>query len=330
MTAALTGAQKSAVLLLLLDEAEAAALLRQLDAEEVRAVGNAMLSVASIEPRAIDLVLDEFLTATRSVAALGKGGAQVRSVMVEALGEARAGRVLARLGPPVTDPPFAALSWADAPAIAMALTQDHPQAAALVLAHLPPLLAAEVLPLLPEGLQAGVLLRMARLGPVMLDVIRELEADLDAAMQAAPPVPAKAAAPGPDVVARLVNMSPEQARLIEALRVHDEELAETVAQSMFVFEDLGRLDSRSLQNLVREIEPETLVLALKAASEPLRAQILGAMSQRAAVQIEDELATRGPVKRSEAEAAQGEICRLARQLAEAGSLMLPGPAGAYV
>ena len=330
MTVQLTGAQKSAVLLLLLDEPEAAGLLRQLDAAEVRAVGEAMLSVASIEPRAIDIVLDEFLAATQTTAALGQGGSQVRSVMVKALGEARAGRVLGRLGPPVTLPPFAGLAWTDPATIAAILTREHPQAATVILAHLSPAIAAEVLALLPEALQPDLLFRMAALLPVAGDVLTELEADFETALAATPPAITASRPAGPDAVAKLINLSADQPRLLDALRLRNPALAESIAQNLFVFADLARLDSRAMQTVVREIDPETLVVALKGADAGLRAQVFAAMSQRAAAQIEDDLAGRGPVKRADVDAAQAEIAGAVRRLADAGSVMLPGRAGGYV
>jgi flagellar motor switch protein FliG len=330
MTVMLTGAQKCAVLLLLLDEREAAELLGQLDPDAVRAVGAAMMSVAEIDPRTIDGVLDEFLAATRNTAALGQGGVQVRSVMVRALGPHRAGSVLGRLGPPVTQPRFAGLAWAEPPVIAATLAREHPQAAAVVLAHLPHATAADVLALMPVAAQPDLLFRLARLGPVEGTMLAELEADLEEALANAVVAPPPAKVVGQDIVAKLLNLSADQGALLAGLAELDAELAGKIAENLFVFADLIRLDGRAMQSLVREIEPETLVVALKGADAALRDHMFAAMSQRAAAQVQDDLAERGPLKVAEVEAAQAEIAAIVRKLADAGSLMLPGRAGGYV
>jgi flagellar motor switch protein FliG len=330
MTVMLTGAQKCAVLLLLLEEAEAAELLQSLGPEEVRTVGAAMMSVAEIDPRAIDAVLDEFLVATRSTASLGQGGAQVRSVMVRALGENRAGSVLGRLGPPLTQPRFAALDWAEAPVIAATLAREHSQAAAVILAHLPQETAAAVLALLPPARQPDVLLRIARLGPINGAALADLEQSFEAALAAAVHAPEPPKFAGTDIVAKLLTQSADQKLLLDGLASLDAELAARIAENLFVFADLERLDNRAMQTLVREVEPETLVVALKGASEALRDQFFAAMSQRAAAQVQDDLAALGPLKRADVDAAQFAVAAVVRRLADAGGLMLPGRADGYV
>jgi len=282
----LTGAQKCAVLLLLLDELEAAELLRQMASEEVRAVGHAMLSVAEIEPRAIDTVLDEFLAASRTTAALGGGGTQVRAVFERALGTQRAGNLLGEMGPPITPRPFAALEWVQPTVIASLLSAEHPQAAALVLAHFEPERASAVLACMPHSLQPDLLYRLATMGPVTGEVIARLDRVIETHLAAAAPSSAvSATAAGPDLVAKLLAMAPDQARLLAALRELDPAMTESIAENLFVFDDLLKVDARGMQALVREVEPEQLILALKGASEALRAHFYAAMSARAAAGV---------------------------------------------
>lgn len=331
MTAtSLSGAQKTAVLLLLLDELAAAQLLRQLASDEVRAVGHAMLSVAEIEPRAIDAVLDEFLLASRDVAALGQGGVQVRSVLNRALGPHRARGVLDRLGPPVTSKPFAALEWADTGAVAALLAREHAQAAAVVLAHLTPERASDVLAAMPAAMQADLLHRLATMKPVGAQVIADLEASLEGALASETPKGVEARVAGPDFAAKLLNASPDQGRLLEALAAIDPEMSAAIAENLFVFDDLLKIDTRGMQAIVREIEPDQLVVALKGAGQPLRTHVFQAMSARAAAQVQDDLANLGPLKLAEVEAAQAAVAGVVRRLADAGALMMPGRAGGYV
>ena len=323
----LTGAQKCAVLMLLLDEGAAAALLRGLDPQEVRAVGDAMLSVAEIEPRAIDAVLDDFLAAHGEVAALGRDGAQLRDVMTQAFGQPRAATVLDRLGPPVTELPFAALAWVAPDEIAALIAADTPQVGAVILAHLPPETGSAVVAALPVEIQAEVLVRLARLGPVAPATLARLEAEVEQQLRVLaanrPPEPRG----GPGIAAKLVGGVSDPARLLEAVRAVDDELGDAIAEQLFVFADLIRIDSRGLQAVVREADPEQLVVALKGADPALRSHILAAMSQRAAAQIEDDLGSRGPLKREEVAAAQAAIAAGVRRLADSGALMLPGGAG---
>ena len=323
----LTGAQKCAVLMLLLDEPAAAELLQQLASAEVHAVGHAMLSVAEIEPHAIDTVLDEFLLTSTATAALGHGGAQVRSVLHRALGRSRADGVLGQLGPPVAPRPFAGLDWVQPAALADTLAREHPQAAALVMAHLTPEVAADVLALLPETLQPDILYRLARLAPVSAAVIAELEVALEQQLADAPSCAASSTKAGPDFTAKLLNLSADQARLLTALRELDPALTTAIADNLFHFEDVLRLDSRAVQALIRDLDPELLAVALKGASAALRDHFFAAMSARAASQVQDDLAGRPPLKLSEVQAAQAEVARAVRALAEAGTIMLPGRGG---
>ena len=325
----LTGAQKCAVLLLLLDELEAAELLRQMASADVKAVGHAMLSVAEIEPCAIDTVLDEFLAASRTTAALGSGD-QVRSVLERALGHQRAGGVMSGMGPPVTPRPFAALDWVDPPAIAAMLAAEHPQAAAVILAQLVPERASDVLAAMPEAVQPDLLYRLATMTSVAPGVIATLDAVIEAQLAAEPP-PGTAAIPaGPDLAAKLLNLAPDQVRLLAALRELDPAMTEAIAENLFVFDDVLKIDARGMQALVREVEPEQLVIALKGASEALRSHVYGAMSARAATGVQDDLAGLGPLKLSEVRTAQQAIAAVVRRLADAGSLMMPGRAEGYV
>ncbi len=328
--AALTGAQKCAILVLLLEEPQAAELLRRMDAAEVRAVGEAMLSVAEIDPAAIDAVLDEFLARTRGVSTLDAQGRQVRAVLSRALGSPRAERVIDDLGPPAAARRFAGFDWLDEPGIAALLADEHPQAIAVVIAHLPERMAATVLDALPQALHSDVVLRLATLKPVAAEVIADLEADLEAKLAARTGSLTNAALAGTDFTARLVNYSSNQKALLAALASIDESLAARIAEQSFVFADLLQLSTKDMQLVLREVDPAQLAVALKGADEELKAKIFGAMSSRAASQLQDDLAERGPMKRAEVDVAQSEVCAQVRKLGESGAIMLPGAGEAYV
>ncbi len=326
----LSGAQKCAILILLLEEPQAAELLRRMDAAEVRAVGEAMLSVAEIEPAAIDAVLDEFIARTRGVSALDSQGRQVRAVLSRALGVPRAERVIDHLGPPASARRFAALDWLDTATIATLLQDEHPQAIAVVLAHLPEALAAAALDALPEALRGDLILRLATLKPVAPAAIAALEADLEAKLANHDQPANSAALAGTDFTARLVKLSANKTALLEALAGVDESLASELAAQQFVFADLLGLGRKDMQLVLREADAQLLAVALKGADAALKDLVFSAMSQRAASQLQDELADSAPMKRAEVDAAQAEICRLVRRLGDSGAIMMPGAAGAYV
>jgi flagellar motor switch protein FliG len=326
----LTGAQKCAILVLLLEEPQAAEMLRRMGADEVRAVGEAMLTVAEIDPGAIDAVLDEFLSRTRGLSALDSQGRQVRAVLSKALGSPRAERVIEEIGPPAAMRRFSAFDWLDAPAIAALLIDEHPQAVAVVIAHLPEGLAATVLDALPEALRGDLVVRLATLKPVQPQTILDLEADLEAKLARCDLPSRGAALAGSDFTARLIKQSSHRKALLEALAGVDATLAAEIAAQQFVFADLLGLSTKDMQLVLREVDPQLLSVALKAADAALKDLVFASMSQRAAAQLQDDLAERGPMKRAEAEAAQAEICAVVRRLGDSGALMLPGAAGAYV
>lgn len=326
----LTGAQKCAILVLLLEEAQAAELLRRMDADEVRAVGEAMLTVAEIDPAAIDAVLDEFLTRTRGVSALDSQGRQVRAVLSRALGSPRADRVIADIGPPAATRRFAAFDWLDAAGIAGLLADEHPQAVAVVIAHLSETQAAAVLDALPEALHSDIVVRLATLKPVQPQMILDLEADLEAKLASRETPTSSQSLAGADFTARLIKQSTNKKALLDALASVDSALAADIAAQQFVFADLLGLGTKDMQLVLREVDPPLLAVALKGADEALKELVFAAMSKRAAAQLQDELAEVGPMKRAEVEAAQAEICALVRRLGDSGALMMPGAAGAYV
>ena len=330
MTAVRSGAQKCAILVLLLEEAQAAELLRRMDAAEVQAVGEAMLSVAEIDPAAIDAVLDEFITRTHGVSALDSQGRQVRAVLSRALGGPRAERVIEHLGPPAAARRFAGLDWLDVATIAALIGDEHPQAAALVLAHLPEARAAAVLDALPESMRGDVVTRLATLRPVAPAVIADLEADLEAKLAAQGTAANETMLAGTDFTARLVKLSNNKKVLLDALASVDADLAAEVAAQQFVFADLLGLSMKDMQLVLREADSQVLAVAMKGADAALQALIFSAMSKRAASQLQDDLAEKGPMKRAEVEMAQAEVCALVRRLGESGAVMLPGAAGAYV
>lgn len=328
--AALSGAQKCAILLLVLEEAQAAEMLAGMTPDEVQQVGEAMLSVAEIDPLAIDHVLDEFLARTAQVAALDNQGRQVRQRLGKALGTPRAETIIEKIGPPAAGRRFAVLDWVDGAGLATLIADEHPQAIAVVLAHLPEARAAEALDGLPEALQPDVAARLATLGPVNIHDLAALEADVEAKLKGIGTHRDQARLAGTGFTAAVIKKARGRGALLEALMGLNAELAAELESQQFIFADLLGLSQKDMQLVLREVDSGLLAVALKGAEPALKEMILGAMSRRAATQLQDELAERGPMKRSEVDAAQREICRIVRRLGDGGAITLPTAAEAML
>jgi flagellar motor switch protein FliG len=329
--AALSGAQKAALLLLLLEEEQAAALLSRLTPAEVEAVGEAMLDVAESNPATVDRLLDEVLAIADETVAVAEGAGTVRRMLDRALGPDRAGGMLDRMGSRMREPAFERLTWLEPYAIASLIETEHPQAQALILAHLPPERAARVLAQLPKDSQPDIVRRVATLGTVSQHVVDLIDEGLCARLAAAPPRQPVTNLGGMKRAADLINLSGLDEELaLAALGEADPDAADVLAETLFTFEDLDRLDEKALQTIIRNVEADVLVPALRAAEPAMKARILQAMPQRAAQALEDEIANRGPVKLEEAEISKKAVAAAARRLAAEGVISLPGKGPSYV
>ena len=327
-----SGSEAAAILLMMLGDAEAAEILSHLEPHEVQHLGSAMFDVADVTEGQVETVFDTFMNRAKARTTIGFGAApRIRTVMEHALGAERAETVLARITPPTRSRALDALRWMDAKTIAALVTEEHPQIAALVLAHLEPPIAADVLQLLPAELQPDIIYRVAKLESVGSDALDELERILvrEVARVSASPAPVRG---GASEAARIMNnMRPGSDKtIIRSLGKVDKQLAQRIEDEMFVFEDLMELDDKNLGILLRNVENDMLVVALKGADEKLREKMFGCMSSRAADSIRDEMEERGPMRLADVQEAQKEVLGIARRLADAGTIMLAGRGEDYV
>ena len=326
------GSQAAAILLMLLGEDEAAALLGRLDATEVQHLGNAMFGVADVSERQVNGVLDQFVSRARERTAIGfSADRQIRGMMEKALGHERAENMLQRITPPTRAATLDALKWMDPRTIANLIEHEHPQIMALVLAHLDPPVAADVLQLLDEELQPDLIQRVATMGPISAEAIEDLEQLL-----LRPVAPAKSGGSsrrgGAGEAAQIVNNTRKSAeqRIIKALQRLDKALARSIEDEMLVFDNLMALDDKNLGTLLRSVDSEILVVALKGADDRMKTKMFGCMSSRAAQSIQDAIADKGPMRLAEVQEAQKEILATARRLASDGTIMLGGKGDDYV
>lgn len=326
------GSEAAAILLMLLGDEEAADVLSRLEPDEVQHLGSAMFGVADVSETQVEGVFDLFLSQAKARTTIGFGATpRIRAVMQHALGEERAASMLARITPPARSRAFNALRWMDAKTIAALVESEHPQIAALVLAHLDAAIAADVLQLLPADMQSDVIYRVATLGEVTSEALDELERILaeQAAKPASSPAPVRG---GASEAAKIMNNTRPGAdqRIIKSVAKVDKRLAATIEEEMFIFDNLMELDDKNLGILLRNIENDILVVALKGANETLRDRMYGCMSQRAAQSVQDEIEERGPMRLAEVLDAQREMLAIARRLADAGTIMLAGRGDDYV
>lgn len=328
-----SGVEQAAILLLSLGEKEAADVLKHLSAKDVQKVGAAMAQVANVSRSAVVEVINKFTAAVESQSSLGIGSDEfIRKTLIQALGEEKAASLIDRILLGHSSKGLEAMKWMDSRAIAEMVRFEHPQIVAIILAYLESEQSAEVISLLPESMRAEVLLRIATLDGVQPAALREL--DLIMERQFAGNNAARTSTlGGPQCVANIVNLlEPRiETAVMEEITKADEVLGGKIQDLIFVFDNLIEVDDRGMQEILRQVPSDKLLLALKAADEDLKEKVFKNMSQRAAEMLREDLASRGPVKLSEVESAQKEIVMVARKLADEGAISLGGKGGeAYV
>ncbi|MBB6426482.1 flagellar motor switch protein FliG [Sphingopyxis sp. JAI128] len=331
-TPTIDGSAAAAILLMLLDESEAATILKQLAPEEVRQLAKAMFDTANASEQQIGQALDRFVTRSRDVSALAIGAdTRIRTVMTEAVGNVRADNILAAVAPQRSAASLEILRWMDVDAISGLLASEHPQVGALILSVLVPDIAARAIETLDEVLQADLVLRAAMLTSVPAAAIEDLESVLASANVDGQRV-AKQAIGGPSDVAKIMKKMPKQLseRTIRALKKHDRILAQTIEEEMFIFENLRDLDKKSLGSVLRSVDAAQLAIALKGTDEDMVDLCLATMSKRASETIRDEMAEMTMVKRADVDEAQKGIMLIVRQMAAAGEIMIAGGGDDYV
>ena len=320
-----SGVERAAVLMMLVGEEEAAAILQKLDPEEVRQLGKAMFAVADVSEQAVEDVLDDFVDRARERSSISfDPRPRIESVMTKALGAHKADSVLARITPPEAQCELEMLQWLDASEIACLIEKEHPQIAAVLIANLEPSVAGQVLELLPDALQPDILHRVARLGPIAPEAVETLKAVLAGHNGSA--ANAGVTLGGTREAGKILSAARKTTgdRVMPKLFKLDRELAKQIEEAMFVFENLLEMDDKNLGTMIRNVDGEILVKALKGVDEASRNRILGCMSARAADGIRDEMEARGPTKLAEVMEAQKAMIAIARGLAKDGTIQMGG------
>ncbi len=324
-----TGLRKSAILMLCLGEEAAVEVFKYLGPKEVQKLGATMAAIENVNRDEIDEVLKDFHAEIENRASLGASDEYLRSVLTKALGTERANNLLDRiLQGNEANNGIEGLKWMDSAAVAELIKNEHPQIIATILVHLEQDQSAEVLSHFVERLRNDVLLRIATLEGVQPSALRELNEVLTQLLSGSDKIK-KSAMGGIQTAAEILNMmgGVVETSALAAIREYDPELAQKIQDKMFVFDNLLDLDDRGIQLLLREVQSESLIIALKGTNPELKEKIFRNMSQRAAEMLRDDLDAKGPVRLSEVEAEQREILKIVRRLADEGQLVLGGKGG---
>ena len=325
---ALTKTQKTAIIMMVLGEEEAANVIGHLPPREVQHLGAAMVSVANVSQGAVDMVLDEFVGTMKQQTNLSMGTSDyVQRVLTKALGEDKAASVLNRIIPTQASGGLDILNWMDSRSIAEMIRGEHPQIISIIISFLEHELAADVLHYLPEELRPEIIMRVAQMETIQPEALEELETIMQKQFTSNSAVKSSNVG-GVTQAAKIMNFtkSEMETKIMGDLMNRDEDLTTRIQDNMFVFDNLEGVDARSIQVLIRNIESDQLMVALKGADDLVKDKFLENMSKRAGELFLDDMEAKGPMRISEVEAAQKDILRTARRLSDDGEMMLGGGA----
>ena len=328
-----SGTERAAIFLLSLGEQEATEVMKHMGAKDVQRIGAAMTQLQNVSRTDVSKVLSDFNLSVEGQTSLGVGVDEyLRKVLIGALGEDKARGVIDRILFGRSSKGLEALKWMDPRAVAELIRQEHPQIIAIVMAYLDSDQAAEVLNHFPDPLRADVVLRVATLDGIQPTALHELDEVIEKQFAGRTGGMKTSVLGGVKSAANILNFmdSSAEANVVALISKADEALGTRIQDLMFVFDDISEIDDRGMQEVLRAVPSDKLLLAIKGADEPLKAKIFKNMSQRAAEMLKDDLEAKGPVRLSEVEAAQKEILAIVRKMSEAGTIQLGGKGEEFV
>ena len=320
------GLEDAAILLMSLGEEEAAEVFKHLTPKEVQRLGETIARMKSVPRERFDGVLQRFHEQAEAHSMLVNDTDEyVKNVLRKALGEDKANLLIDRILQGSDTSGIESLKWMDATSVAELLRNEHPQIVAAILVHLEFDQAADVLKQFGERHRNEVMVRIATLDGIQPSALRDLN-DVMSKVLAGGDRMKKSNLGGVKSAAEILNMlgSGAETSVLDFVREADGELAQKIMDNMFVFDDLEKIDDKGFQALLKEVQSDQLVLALKAASPELREKVFRNMSSRAAETLKEDLESRGPVRLSDVEAEQKEMLKIVRRLVDEGQIVLAG------
>jgi flagellar motor switch protein FliG len=325
----MNGYEKAAVLMLSLNEEDAAGIFRHLEPKQVQRLGMTMASMSDFSHDKVTAVHRCFINDIQKHSSIGLDASGfIKDVLVQALGEDKASNLVEQIIMGSGSHGLDSLKWMDARQVATIIQHEHPQIQTIVLSYLDPEQSAEILSQFPEPVRLDLILRIADLEEVQPAALQELNEIME--KQFAGSAGAQAAKMGGlKAAASIMNYLDTniEGPLMDAIRETDEDISQQIQDLMFVFENLIDLDDRGMQSLLREVPGELLQKALKGCDDALKEKFFKNMSKRAAEMLKEDLKVMGPIRISDVEAAQKEILATARRIADAGEFVLGGGGG---
>jgi len=320
----LNGVQKTAVFLLSMGESYTSAIFKTMSDDEITKIANAMAQFGEIPSEAISAVSNEFVTLYESEDNLiVSGDSFLKKVLEKAMDKDKANRMINQIEENKREAPFLWSRGVNTEILAGYLEPEHPQTVAMVLSNLPPDVAAEILVAMPDDKKGGIALRIAQLGQVPDDIVRDVDEALRKELGS---VGTGRSSGGVNALVDIINNVDKATEdvVMELIEEENNEMAGDIRQLMFVFEDMKVIDDRGMREVLKKVESSQLTLALKTASEEMKQKILGNLSSRAAEMLMEDLEVMGPVKLSEVEEAQQEIVNAAKELEAEGTITIGG------
>ena len=322
------GVEDAAILMMAFGEETAAEVFKHLTPKEVQRLGEAITKVRTVPRERFQEVLSTFLARAQAEQMLvGDNDEYVKSVLRKALGDENANLLIDRILQGGGVAGIESLKWMDPQSVAELMRNEHPQIVAAILVHLEFDQASDILKLLNERHRNEVMMRMATLDGIKPSALKDLNEVLASVLTGSERTRTSALG-GVKSTAEILNLlgSSIETSVLDHIREDDADLAQKIMDNMFTFDDMIRIDDRGIQTVLKEVQTDQLVLALKGATPELREKIFRNMSSRAAEALREDLETRGPVKLSEVEAQQKELVKVVRRLSDEGQISIGGAA----
>jgi flagellar motor switch protein FliG len=318
------GLENAAILLMSLGEEEAAEVFKHLAPKEVQRLGETIAKLKIVPREKLESVLDQFnVMAGAQHTLVADTDEYVKSVLRKALGDDKANLLIDRIlqGSDVTG--IESLKWMDAGSVAELLRNEHPQIVAAILVHLDFDQSSAVIKAFGERQRNEVLVRIATLDGIQPSALKDLNEVMSKVLAGGEKL-RKASLGGVKTAAEIINLlgTSIETTVLDFIREADTDLAQRIMDNMFTFDDLGKLDDKGVQALLKEVQSESLVIALKGATPEMREKVFRNMSTRAAETLREDLESRGPVRVSEVEAEQKEMLKTVRRLVDEGQIVL--------
>lgn len=320
----LNGRQKAAIFMISLGPEKSAAVMKHFNDEQIEQLTLEIANVRTIKGEQIEMVIEEFGTLYMAQQYISQGGIDyAKKVLERALGTESAFEIISRLSSNLQIKPFDFVRRTEASQVLNFIQGEHPQTIALIMSYLDPQQAAAILSALPSDRQSDVARRIAIMDRTSPEIIREVENILEKKISSMGTQDYTSVGGLKSIVGILNKVDRQTEKtILETLEVQDPELSEEIKKLMFVFEDVIKMDDRSIQLVLREVDSKDLAVALKGSSDDVATKVKKNMSKRAAQMLEEEVTFLGPVRLRDVEEAQQRIVNIIRRLEESGEIII--------